>query len=403
VRKRNYVRADEMPYETPNGCVYDSGDYARCLDIALELVDYPSVRERQGQVNGKLLGVGIGSTLDSGTNNFGQSTLLNPELQFSGNNEVATIKLDIFGEIVVTLGTVPQGQGHETTAAIVAADILGVSPDEINVRPGHDSYWNSHAGFSGTYASQFAVTGLEAVKGAAEKLAGEIRTIAAAVFGATPDDIVLEAGFAKLKQNPDAAIPFMGVGAIVNANNAILPPEARDVTLNCRYVYVPPFQLPDKERKFGNLTLTYATQIHACVVEIDPDTGEVEIVDYAAVDDCGIRIHPQIVEGQVHGATVHALGAALWETFAYDEDGQLLTANFYDYHVPHALDLPELKTGYIESPSPFSSLGTKGMGEGGGAGIHAVCAAIQDATGAIVTDSHNPYRRVWQLLQEAGA
>ena len=97
------------------------------------------------------------------------------------------------------------------------------------------------------------------------------------------------------------------------------------------------------------------------------------------MDDCGIRIHPQIVEGQVHGATVHAIGAALYETFAYDEYGQLLTSNFYDYHVPHALDLPEIKTGHIESPSPFSSLGTKGMGEGGGAAIHAICAAIQDA------------------------
>src|SRR5581483_1292682 len=194
VRKRNYVRADEMPYETPNGCVYDSGDYAKCLDIALELIDYPSVRERQQAGGEKLIGIGIGSTIDSGTNNFGQSTLLNPELQFSGNNEVATIKLDIFGEIVVTLGTVPQGQGHETTAAQVAADILGVTPDDVHVRAGHDSYWNSHAGFSGTYASQFAVTGLEAVKGAAERLAGEIRTIAAAVFGASPDDIVLEGG-----------------------------------------------------------------------------------------------------------------------------------------------------------------------------------------------------------------
>ena len=99
--------------------------------------------------------------------------------------------------------------------------------------------------------------------------------------------------------------------------------------------------MPDFETKFGNLTLTYATQIHACVVEIDPETGEVEIVDYAAVDDCGIRIHPQIVEGQVHGATAHAIGAALHETFAYDEYGQLLTSNFYDYHVPHALDLPD--------------------------------------------------------------
>jgi 2-furoyl-CoA dehydrogenase large subunit len=405
VRKKNYVRADEMPYETPNGCVYDSGDYARCLDIALDLIDYDAVRERQKSPNGKLIGIGIGSTLDSGTNNFGQSTLLNPELQFSGNNEVATIKLDIFGEIVLTIGTVPQGQGHETVASQVAADILGVSPDQIHVRPGHDSYWNSHAGFSGTYASQFAVTGLEAVKGAAEQLGLEIRRLAGGVLGgADPDDVVLEGGFAKRKDNPEAALPFMACGAIINANNAAIPPELRDITLNCRYVYVPPFELPDLEKKFGNLTLTYATQIHACVVEIDPETGEVELADYAAVDDCGIRINPQIVEGQVHGATVHGIGAALHETFAYDEYGQLLTSNFYDYHVPHALDLPEIKTGHIESPSPFSSLGTKGMGEGGGAAIHAICAAIQDALRAagkpaVVNDSFNPPERVWRMLQ----
>src|SRR4030095_15048530 len=155
MRKRNYVKAEQMPYETPNGCVYDSGDYARCLDIALELIDYDAIAQRRAEAatRGKLLGVGIGSTLDSGTNNFGQSTLLNPELQFSGNNEVATVKVDIFGEIVVTLGTVPQGQSHETTAAQVVADILGVTPDDVTVRAGHDSYWNSHAGFSGTSAA----------------------------------------------------------------------------------------------------------------------------------------------------------------------------------------------------------------------------------------------------------
>jgi CO/xanthine dehydrogenase Mo-binding subunit len=403
VRKRNYIRSEEMPYTTPNGCIYDSGDYAHCLDLALELIDYGSVKERRGEQDGKLIGIGIGSTLDSGTNNFGQSTLLNPELQFSGNNEVATVKLDIFGEIVVTLGTVPQGQGHETTTSQLVAEILGVTPDQVYVRPGHDSYWNSHAGFSGTYASQFAVTGLMAVKGATDKLAHEIRRVAAGVLGATPDDIVLEGGMARLAANAEAALPFMAVAAIVNANNAVLPMDVRDVTLNCRYVYVPPFELPDKERKYGNLTLTYATQIHACVVEVDKETGAVEILDYAAVDDCGVRIHPQIVEGQVHGATAHALGAALWETFAYDEDGQLLTANFYDYHVPHALDMPDVKTASIESPSPFNDLGTKGMGEGGGAGIHAVCAAIQDALRAggieaVVTDSHNPAERVWRLI-----
>jgi CO/xanthine dehydrogenase Mo-binding subunit len=405
VRKRNYVKTEEMPYETPNGCVYDSGDYARCLDVALDLIGHKELdaKRRDAESRGKLLGFGIGSTLDSGTNNFGQSTLLNPELQFSGNNEVATVKLDIFGEIVVTLGTVPQGQGHETTSAQVVADILGCTPDDITVRAGHDSYWNSHAGFSGTYASQFAVTGLGAVKGATDKLAHEIKRVAAGLFGATPDDIELVDATARLKANHEVAIPFMGVGAIVNANNAILPEDVRDVTLNCRYVYVPPFTLPDFDRKFGNLTLTYATQIHAALVEIDPETGVYDIVDYAAVDDCGTRIHPQIVEGQVHGATAQALGAATHEIFTYDEEGNLLTPNFYDYHVPHAMDMPPMKNGYIESASPFSPLGAKGMGEGGGAGIHAVCAALQDALksrGApTIWRSCNPYHSVWEHLQ----
>jgi 2-furoyl-CoA dehydrogenase large subunit len=406
VRKRNYIRAEEMPYETPNGCVYDSGDYAGALDAALELIGHDGLdaRRADAEARGKLLGFGIGSTLDSGTNNFGQSTLLNPELQFSGNNEVATVKLDIFGEIVVTLGTVPQGQGHETTAAQVVADILNCSYEDVTVRAGHDSYWNSHAGFSGTYASQFAVTGLGAVKGATDKLAHEIKRVAAGVFGATPEDIELADGQARLAANPEAAIPFMGIGAIVNANNAILPEDVRDVTLNCRYVYVPPFQLPDKERNFGNLTLTYASQIHACIVEIDPETGVYDIVDYAAVDDCGTRIHPQIVEGQVHGATAQALGAATHEIFAYDEEGNLLTPNFYDYHVPHAMDMPPLKTGYLESPSPFTPLGAKGMGEGGGAGIHAVCSALQDALKSrgkpTVWRSCNSYHQVWSYLVE---
>jgi CO/xanthine dehydrogenase Mo-binding subunit len=408
VRKKNYVKHEEFPYETPNGCIYDSGDYARCLDIALDLIGYDQLEEkrRDAESRGRLFGIGIGSTLDSGTNNFGQSMILNPELQFSGNNEVATVKLDIFGEIVVTLGTVPQGQGHETTTAQVVADILGCTPDDINVRAGHDTYWNSTAGFSWTYASQFAVTGLGAVKGAAEKLAGEMKQLAAAVFGCSPADIELAESQARIKGNAEAALPFMALGAILNANNAGLPPDL-DITLNVRYVYRPPFEKPDVERKFGNLTLTYATQIHACAVEIDPETGVYDIVDYAAVDDCGNRIHPQIVDGQVHGATAQALGAATHEIFTYDEDGNLLTPNFYDYHVPHALDMPPMKNGFIESESPFTPLGAKGMGEGGGAGIHAVCAALQNALGKkgegpIVWRSCNPYHRVWDLLEKPG-
>ncbi len=406
VRKRNYIRVEDMPYETPNGCVYDSGDYAKMLDVATDLIGWADIDAKRldAAARGKLLGVGIGSTLDSGTNNFGQSRMINPELQFSGNNEVATVKLDFFGEIVVTLGTTPQGQGHETTAAQVVADILGCSVDDVVVRAGHDSYWNSHAGFSGTYASQFAVTGLSAVKGASDMLAEQIKRLGSVILGGVPvEALELAEGTVRIKDNPEAALPLMACGAIINMNNAGLP-EDLDVTLNCRYVYRPPFEVPDVERKFGNLTLTYAAQIHAAVIEIDPETGYYEIVDYAAVDDCGTRINPQIVEGQVMGATAQALGGVMHEIFEYDEDGNLLTPNFYDYHVPHALDMPPLKTGFVESPSPFTPLGTKGMGEGGGAGIHAVCAAIQDALrgngDAIVWDSSNPYRRVWEMLSD---
>ena len=406
VRKKNYIRTEDMPYETPNGCVYDSGDYARLLDVALDLAGWPGAEARRAEAasRGKLLGIGIGSTLDSGTNNFAQSQLINPELQFSGNNEVATVKLDIFGEIVVTIGTTPQGQGHETTASQVVADILGCSVDDVYVRAGHDSYWNSHAGFSGTYASQFAVTGLGAVKGATDMLADEIKRLGSVILGVPVEALELADGSVRVKDNPEAALPFMACGAIINANNAGLPDDL-DVTLNCRYVYRPPFQVPDLERKFGNLTLTYAAQVHVAVVEIDPETGSYEVIDYVAVDDCGKRVNPKIVEGQVMGATAQALGAATFEIFEYDEDGNLLTPNFYDYHVPHALDMPPFRSGYIESLSPFTELGTKGMGEGGGAGIHAVCAALQDALHGhghgdpLVLNSYNPYQRVWELLQ----
>jgi 2-furoyl-CoA dehydrogenase large subunit len=177
--------------------------------------------------------------------------------------------------------------------------------------------------------------------------------------------------------------------------------------MNVRYVYRPHFELPDVETKRGNLTLTYASQIHVCVVEIDPETGVLELLDYVAVDDCGTRVNPQIVEGQVHGAAVHGIGAALWETFEYDEAGQLLTTNFYEYHVPHALDVPDIRTGHHESPSPFTPLGAKGMGEGGGGAIGTICSAIQDALrdagGAIVRDSYNPSRRIWELLRDPEA
>ena len=263
LRKLNYIQPEQMPYTTPSGCVYDSGDYPRALDIALELIGHDGIEARRAdaKARGKLLGFGIGSTLDSGTNNFAQSQYVNPALQFSGNNEVATVKLDIFGEIVVTLGTTPQGQGHETTTSQVVADILGCSTDDVTVRVGHDSYWNSHAGFSGTYASQFAVSGPRRRQGRRRRPGGADAPARALVLGAEPDDIELAGGFARLRANHEVALPFMALGAIVNANNGNLP-EDFDLTMNVRYVYRPIFGPIDVEKKHR--------QPHAHVRDADP-------------------------------------------------------------------------------------------------------------------------------------
>ena len=404
LRKRNYVQPEDYPYEVPNGCVYDSGNLPLSLDKTLALIDEPKWRERQRNAPpGKRIGIGIGSTLDSGTNNFGQSQIINPQLPFTGNGEAAIAKLGFYGEIQISLGTVPQGQSHETTAAQVAADVLGVSPDDVDVTAGFKSLQNAYVGFSGTYASQFAVTGLNAVAGAAEMLKAEILKIGAFALGAAQSDLELSGGMVQVVGDPERAIPLAGIANLALANVAALPDEIADTTsLTCRYVYRPPFEVVDTERKWGNISLTWANQIHACVVEIDEATGQVTILDYAAVDDCGIRINPKIIEGQVHGAAAHGIGGALHESFTYDEEtGQLLNATFFDYHAATSADIPHLRTDYVESPSLTSPNGAKGMGEGGGAPLHAISNAIQDAladTGAVVTHAFNPPERIYEML-----
>lgn len=407
LRKQNYIQPDEFPYETPNGCVYDSGDYPRMLDLALEMVGHDDWRRRREEArgSGKLIGIGIGTTLDSGANNFGQAQLINPHLPYSGNGEMANARMDLFGEVVLTLGTAPQGQSHETTAAQVAADILGVAPDEVFVRTGQDTGRGVYTGFSGTYASQFAVTGLGAVQGAAEALKADLVAVAAALLEVSEEDVVLADGAAHSKTDPEKSMALGELVGVVHTNNTALPDDL-EVTLNRNYLYRPPLSAPDTESAFGNLTLTYAAQLHVCVLEVDEETGQVEILDYVAVDDCGRRINPMVVEGQVHGAAALGIGAVLNESLVYDEDGQLLSTNFLDYKAVTSVDVPDIRMTDIESPSPFSPSGAKGMGEGGGTPLHTVTAALQDVSaqrhGALVTDTHNPAETVHRLLRTEG-
>ncbi len=409
IRLRNYIRSEEFPYTTPNGCIYDSGNYAAMLEMAKKLIGYDGWRKKQAEARkeGRMIGIGIGTTLDSGTNNFGQSRIVNPDAPFSGNSQAANAKLDMYGEIVIAVGSVPQGQGHETVAAQVVADVLNVHPDMVTVRTGFDTDRNVHTGFTGTYASQFAVSGLSAVHGATQKLKAEILRLAAFVLNAKPEDLELGVG----KQGPevrargtDKSVPFMGLANIVNVNSAILPEELYDITLNCRYTWRAPFKLPDIQKKYGNLTLTYSSQLHIAVIEIDSDTCDPKVLDYVAIDDCGKVINPLIVEGQVHGATAHGIGAALMEDCKYDESGNMLTSSFSDYTPITAVNMPRVKYGFIETPSPHSYSGAKGMGEGGAAPVHAISAALQDALfekGIIIDDSHNNGDSIFRALQAA--
>jgi 2-furoyl-CoA dehydrogenase large subunit len=409
MRLRNYIRKNEMPYKTPNGCVYDSGDYTNMLVVAKKLVGWDEWKKKQAAARkeGRWIGLGIGSTLDSGTNNFGQARIINPDAPFSGQSKVGIAKLDIYGEVVVNMGSVPQGQGHETTAAQVVADALGISPDLVNVKPGFDTAHNAYTGHTGTYASQFAVTGLTAIHGAAMKLRKELSRLAAWKLAAKEKDLEFGVG----AQGPEIrskrtkkSINYWGLANLVNLNNAGMPENLWDITLNCRHVFHAPFQIPDVKRKYGNLTLTYAAQTHVAVVEVDRETFQPKILAYACVDDCGRAINPRIVEGQVHGAAAHGIGAALMENCAYDSDGNLLAATFSDYTPITAMNIPDLIYGHTESPSPFTLNGAKGMGEGGAAPLHTMCAALQDAlhsSGVVIDDSHNTGDSIFRSLQRA--
>ena len=411
MRLRNYIRPEEFPYTTPNGCVYDSGDYPRMLDIAKKRVGWGEwqKKQKQARAEGRLLGIGIGTTLDSGTNNFGQSRLINPNAPFSGQSGAAIVKLGVDGNIVVSVGSVPQGQGHETTAAQVVADVLNVHPDLVTVRIGFDTEWNAYTGTTGTYASQFAVTGLSAAHGAAQKLKAEIKRLAAFALGAKEDRLELGVG----QMGPEVrvkgtgkSINYWGLANLVYVNTAALPEKLRDTTLNCRYVWAAPFKLPDIKRKYGNLTLAYAAQLHIAVVEVERETYLPRILDYAVVDDCGRAINPKIVAGQVHGCTAHGIGAALLENCVYDENGNMLTSTFSDYIPITVMNMPDLRYDHIETPSPFTFNGAKGMGEGGGAAVHAICAALQDAlyaSGIVIDDSFNNASTLFEALERARA
>ncbi|MDG6996931.1 MAG: xanthine dehydrogenase family protein [Nitrososphaerota archaeon] len=403
VRLKNYIQPEQMPYTTPSGGIYDGGDYPEALKKALKLIDYDGLREEQARARkqGRLIGIGMGMAVDSGTNNFAQVKILTNDNPFSGNSEAARVSIDGLGQIQVALGTVPQGQGHETFASQIVADEFGVTPDQVTVLMGFDSAMNPYSHQSGSYASRSAVMGTGALSGASKKLKEKVTKIAGHLMQVSPEKLEFKEGNV-VDRESGKKVPLWQIGNVAWVNNLMLPDGMEPGLIALHYYKPPGFTVPDEKFRL-NQTLTYSYQAHAVAIELDPETGKFKILRYAIVDDCGRQINPLIVEGQVLGAAAHGIGGAMFENFEYDEQGQLLASTFVDYLVPTALDIPHIVTSHIEVPSLFAPKGIRGVGEGGGTPLGAISNAVEDALapfGVQITDSHQNPQHIHKLIRQ---
>lgn len=402
IRLKNFVSTEQMPYETTTGCLLDGGDYPQALQKAVQIIDYDRLRKEQeeGRKQGKYIGIGLALGMDACPVNSSITRLVNEKSRASGDSEAAWIRIEEGGRIVAAVGSVPQGQGHETVVSQIVADELGVTPDDVNVLPGFDSARDASSVHSGTYASRFAIVGVGAVLGACSKIRDKMIKIAAYMLEADPADLELSGGRVGVR-GTDRGVSVAEIAHTAWRNLAALPPGL-EAGLFAHFVYHPPFQLP-KDKQRGNFSLTYSYSVAAVVVEVDVETGRVKLRRIALVDDCGNAINPLIVEGQLHGQIGHQVGAALYEQLLYDDSGQLLTGTFKDYLCPTAAEFPQFDIAYVHTPSLFSPLGARGMGEGGGSPLIAVANAVSDALApfkAEMLDTHLPPEYILDRIRE---
>jgi carbon-monoxide dehydrogenase large subunit len=389
IRRRNYIPPDKFPYESIAGLTYDSGNYAPTLDRALELVGYDGVRaeqqRRRDAGDTKHLGVGISTYVEMC--GLAPSRVL-ASLNFgAGGWEAATVRVLPTGTVHVVTGTAPHGQGHETTWAQITADRLGIDPADVEVL--HSDTAVSPHGLD-TYGSRSLAVGGVAVAMATDQIIAKARAIAAHQLEAAEDDIDLQAGELSVRGTPTKAMPLQAVA--FEAFSAHNLPDGMEPNLTATVSYDPP-----------NFVFPFGT--HVAVVEVDEETGAIELLDYAAVDDCGPQVNPMIVEGQLHGGIVQGVAQALWEEAVYDDEGNLRNATMIDYVVPSAAEVPNFKLDHTVTPSPTNPLGVKGIGEAGTIGsAPAIINAVIDALAPLgVTDMAMPAhpQRVWETIQAA--
>ncbi len=403
LRLRNYVSAEEMPYSTPTGSQYDSGDYQATLRAALERFGYAERRREQAEARaaGRLLGIGIATSVEPAGTNLASYEIITGRRAASGSAEAAMVRVEPDGQVRAALGDPPSGQGYETVVAQIVADELGLSPAEVSVARGFDSATTPWLYLSGNYSNKFSVTDTGAVVGAARRVRDKLLRLAAHRLEIAPADLELRDGAARVRGAPDRHLTFRELARTAYADVLGLPP-GEEPGLEARHAHQNPLARPVDAARRVPSQLVFANAAHCCLVEIDPATGGVRILKYVVVHDCGRELNPLIVEGMVHGSTAHGIGAALLEEFRYDAAGQLLTSTFMDYLKPTALDVPDIEVGRLEHPSPFTPLGAKGVGEGGAIpGPAAVANAVDDALahlGVVVRSLPITPEAVWRWL-----
>ncbi len=370
VIRRNLIPATAFPYRTASGGLLDSGNYDKAVEIAIEQGGLGELRAKQKAAReaGKLYGIGFASVVEPSVSNMGYiTTVLSPEERRkagpkNGAQATATVAINPVGGISVHVASVPQGQGHRTVLAQIVADALSVNLSDVRVVTDLDTGKDAWSIASGNYASRFAAAVGGAAHLAAEKLKSRLARSAAAQLNATPDDIEFSGGKVFSKRNPDNALPFSRLAATSHWSPGIVPDEAQAIRETV--FWTPPQLTPPTEADEINSSLCYGYIFDFCGVEIDRETGAVRIDKYVTMHDCGRILHPGMVNGQITGGFAQALGAALLEEYAYATDGSFLAGTFADYLVPTAMEVPEPVILHMETPSPFTPLGAKGVGEG---------------------------------------
>jgi carbon-monoxide dehydrogenase large subunit len=364
IRRRNLIPRDAYPFTSASGMTYDSGDFPKALDQALDAVDYKSLRREQEEARraGRLVGIGLACYTEY--TGMGADVFRRRGMADVPGVEAASVRVDPDGSVGVHVSYPSQGQGHATAVAQVVADRLGVALERVRLMA--VDTLASPLG-SGTFGSRGTVAMHGSVVVAADALRAKVLRLAGAMLEISPRDLVLDDGVIHVRGMPQRSVPFAAVARVAYSPPAGGMPEGVTPGLEAT-VY------------FDSGGATFSGAVHVALVEVERESGRVGVRRYAVVEDCGPVINPTLVEGQVHGAVAQGLGEALLESVFYDDDGQLLTGTLMDYALPRAGDVPPIEIRHVETPSPVTPGGVKGMGEGGTIGAPAAIAnAVADA------------------------